>query len=96
LGSQYGAPDDGQSLSDAHPHAPKNLLPVHTLEQQSLFTEQGSMKRLHVTQFFTRVFGAGHGPPLSHDCPLGAHVRMLFWMQGVVPEGQPHTPCATS
>jgi hypothetical protein len=49
------------------------------------------MNRLHPTQFFTRVFGAGHGPPLSHVWPFGAHVKTLFCTQGVVPEGHPQT-----
>jgi len=36
-------------------------------EQQSLLLKHESMSRRHVRQFLTRVFGAGHGPPLSQD-----------------------------
>jgi hypothetical protein len=72
------------------------LCGVQKFEQQSLLTLHGSMKRSHVRQFLTRVFGAGHGPPLSQDCPLGAQVRMLFCTQGVVPDGHPHTLCEAS
>jgi hypothetical protein len=61
---------------------------VQRFEQQSLFEKQQSMRRLQVRQFLTLVFGAGQVPE-SQDCPLGAHVRMLFWAHGVLPGGQP-------